>query len=350
MRALAGRDAHRITEIASALDTLQIGGPSAIPTSLAELRELGEAESAAVYTVGRCLSGWELERWDVDGALADPRVRPHVDALFATEATDAVFYDPLLPAAEIRDRVFEAGAWVDERSPGTWKASRMYRHVFEPLRMFEHKQLRALVCDGPVLLGWFGILHPDETTARQALLLTALVPAMRRRLAIERRLATGVHHARALEVALTQLGAAAFVVSATGVIHETNAHGHALLVSHRRDIAMALADALTGTANAIAIELTPVAETGVGPRWLAIVRDAPSELRIAAAVGRWASVWNLTPRQRQVLELLARGQPNATIAALLAVSSRTIELHVSALLARGGVESRSALLARVLAG
>lgn len=350
MRALAVRDEHRIADIAAALDTLQISGPSAIPTALTALRELAEAESAAVYSIGRCLTGWELERWNVDGALADPRVLPRVDALFATEATDALFYDPLLPAPEICDRVFEAGAWLDERSPGTWKASRMYREVFAPLRMFEHKQLRALVCEGPVLLGWFGLLHPDETTPRQAQILSALVPAMRRRLAVERRLASGLHHARALEVALTQLGAAAFVVSATGVIHEANAQGRALLASHRREIATAIADALAGTANAIAIELTPIAETGVGARWLAIVRDAPSELRIAAAVARWATVWNLTPRQRQVLEILAHGQPNATIAALLTVAVRTVELHVTALLARADVESRSALLARVLAG
>ena len=48
----------------------------------------------------------------------------------------------------------------------------------------------------------------------------------------------------------------------------------------------------------------------------------------------------LTDRQLQVLTLLAEGRTNAEIAALLVVSTRTVDNHVAALLRRLGVRSR----------
>jgi DNA-binding NarL/FixJ family response regulator len=53
----------------------------------------------------------------------------------------------------------------------------------------------------------------------------------------------------------------------------------------------------------------------------------------------------LTARQAEVLELLARGMPNAAIADELFVSHRTVENHVSAILMKLDVSTREAAVA-----
>ncbi len=50
---------------------------------------------------------------------------------------------------------------------------------------------------------------------------------------------------------------------------------------------------------------------------------------------------SLTPRERQVLELLAGGHGNKTIAAQLAMAESTVRVHVTSILRRIGVASRA---------
>ncbi len=54
----------------------------------------------------------------------------------------------------------------------------------------------------------------------------------------------------------------------------------------------------------------------------------------------------LTPRQRAVLELLVAGQRNADIARTLGIVERTVESHVTQVLAKLGVQSRAKAVAR----
>jgi DNA-binding NarL/FixJ family response regulator len=49
----------------------------------------------------------------------------------------------------------------------------------------------------------------------------------------------------------------------------------------------------------------------------------------------------LTPREQHVLELLARGLPNKTIARELKISERTVKFHVTALLRKFGAGNRT---------
>jgi len=49
----------------------------------------------------------------------------------------------------------------------------------------------------------------------------------------------------------------------------------------------------------------------------------------------------LTPREVEVLGLIAEGLPNKTIAARLGISESTVKFHVNAILGKLGVESRS---------
>ena len=61
----------------------------------------------------------------------------------------------------------------------------------------------------------------------------------------------------------------------------------------------------------------------------------------------WGSIDALTPREREVLDQIAKGRSNREIARALHVSEKTVKAHVSAVLAKLGVQDRTqaALLA-----
>jgi DNA-binding CsgD family transcriptional regulator len=52
----------------------------------------------------------------------------------------------------------------------------------------------------------------------------------------------------------------------------------------------------------------------------------------------------LTPRETDVLRLLAKGLSNAAIAGQLSLSSRTIDTHLTSIYAKLGVASRGAAI------
>ena len=54
----------------------------------------------------------------------------------------------------------------------------------------------------------------------------------------------------------------------------------------------------------------------------------------------------LSPRELEVLRLLATGETNKAIAAALVLSERTVDRHVSNIYAKLGVSSRAAATAR----
>ncbi|MBM5820457.1 MAG: helix-turn-helix transcriptional regulator [Cyanobacteria bacterium K_DeepCast_150m_m2_101] len=57
----------------------------------------------------------------------------------------------------------------------------------------------------------------------------------------------------------------------------------------------------------------------------------------------------VTPAEDQVLQQLLQGRNNRSIAAALVLSPRTVENHISRLLAKTGCESRTQLLLWALA-
>ncbi|WP_228564889.1 LuxR family transcriptional regulator [Myxococcus sp. AB036A] len=56
--------------------------------------------------------------------------------------------------------------------------------------------------------------------------------------------------------------------------------------------------------------------------------------------------WSLTARESEVLTHIIQGETNKSIAGRLGCAERTVEVHVTHLLSKAQVESRSALIAR----
>ncbi len=81
---------------------------------------------------------------------------------------------------------------------------------------------------------------------------------------------------------------------------------------------------------------------------LAAVASAEPDVSSQEVPPEAAETIRLTPRERDVLRLLAEGRSDREIAAALSLSSRTIGWHVSHLLSKLGVESRTAAAAYAL--
>jgi DNA-binding CsgD family transcriptional regulator len=344
MRSLDRREAARVAEMSAELDTVRIGARSAVDDIVSPVRELLDVDNAAIYAFADATVGLSYERWHGAGDIN----RIKAPFLSACRSLGGVFYDPRCPQAPLRNRVVDAITWIDRAGPETWLRSPLCRTAFVPLGLQHHRHLRVLVCDGAELLGWFGTILPGRPARRHARLLAALVPALRRRLIVERRLAAGPRALGALDAALAKIGAPAFVITARGVICEANAAGRALLDRDRTAVVTAIENVRARRPDPLRIELTPIAAHGGPAAWLAIVSGDSPGARIEHAIAAAACRWELTPRQRAVLEQLARGHANATIAMHLGVSTRAVELHVTALLDRAGVDSRAALVAAVL--
>ncbi len=96
---------------------------------------------------------------------------------------------------------------------------------------------------------------------------------------------------------------------------------------------------------------------GAGPGWRVIGVEGAGDPALKVAVRqteqvscpleRRGTLWQLTPRERDVLRLLANGDANKDMANALGCSERTIEVHVSRLLAKSSSFSRAQLIVKV---
>lgn len=110
------------------------------------------------------------------------------------------------------------------------------------------------------------------------------------------------------------------------------------------DLVLVVADEVNERAQFLA----PALGSGV-PVLIWPVRTAPHSLELAGAAGERGSAGRgaarLTPRERQVLALVAAGVPNKGIARSLGVSPNTVKFHLSSLFDKLGVGSRAEAIA-----
>lgn len=111
-------------------------------------------------------------------------------------------------------------------------------------------------------------------------------------------------------------------------------------------------DALHAGARGFVLKRAPIEQLVAAVR-IAATTDAvlfPASIRDLAArrptAERPAWAERLTDRERDVLDLLARGHTNAEIGATLYVGAETVKTHVGSLLAKSGARDRTALAIR----
>ena len=79
-------------------------------------------------------------------------------------------------------------------------------------------------------------------------------------------------------------------------------------------------------------------------------RDAEQRKAVAASASIAARLAALTPREREVLDLIVAGKLNKIIADRLAISPKTVEVHRARVMEKMGVRSVAELVQAVMAG
>lgn len=346
MARFSAREGSALRAIRDELATVRVGGPPVMAAILPEVRALLGTESMLTVRPTYRDPGWDVEAFHQEGLERNVEFRRRFVSFLDQAPRRYAWYDAERPEPEQRNRVMIAPPIPHH----VFEASPIYQQVFGPVRLGHHVQLRVLVCDGPSLLTWFGALQPEPFHPRQHRLMGALVPAIRRRLAIESQLASFPCVTAGLEAALEAIGAPAFVVTSNGRVLEANSAGRALVERGSARVKRSLSEAVARRPAELPFELTPLRGLGTSLGWLAVHRGGGAEQRVEDRATSMATRWGLTRRQTELLRLLATGASNRVIGATLGISERTVEAHLTVMFEKVGVEGRSALVARVLAG
>jgi len=246
------------------------------------------------------------------------------------------------PEAAQRDRVLTSAEVITLTEGRSVPAADF---VYGRLGVRGFDTLRVLVCDGPSMLAWLGILQPERTTERQRATLARLLPAFRKRLLFERVVRESSVTSGGLAAAFEQINAPAWLLGPGGHIAHANAAAKARFDADAATVRVELAGCLAGIPSP-RFRVTPLRGPERSNAGYLVVETPDVRSRIVEDAGRR---FNLTPAQTRVFERVARGASNATIAAELKVAERTVEAHVTAILEKAQVASRSALIVQIYA-
>lgn len=329
---------RRAREIGRALSGVTTG--FSLSQFSAEATRLLDSPRFAVQRISPRNSGYDFDFVHPAGwhSAEVERIRTYLRA----SPPGFAYFDPARPEPAQRNVVLRTASVFHGKAPP------IARELFGPLLGPEgNDQLRVLVCDGPVLLAWAGGFRRRAHGPREQALLRALVPSLRRRLLVELRLATDKLDAAALATAVEAISAAAVLVRLEGG-RARLAHANSVAraqYAHLPALEEEWADAVQGGAARALWSVTPLTERGLPQYFLLLARTgvrAPRE-RVAVAAHRWG----LTPRQAQVLALLAQGLSNKEIGRELGRSESTVEMHLTGILLRSSASSRADLVARL---
>jgi DNA-binding CsgD family transcriptional regulator len=216
--------------------------------------------------------------------------------------------------------------------------------LYRQLKMEHMFQLRSLICEGSTLLAWVGALRSEPFTPREQRLLQELVPCLQRRLELETRLREAGLLGSALEAALEALGQPAYVLTSKGRVVYANSAGRARTERISRHLVEAVQRHGQGEPPPPGTSITALQVRGLSPHSLVV--DRTVEAQTSSRVHVLGMRWGLTGREAEVLELIVHGTSNKTIASRLGCAERTVEVHVTHVLSKAQVESRSALIAK----
>lgn len=336
-----GETLRKLAALEDTLGAYSVGGDN-MPASLEALGALLETDKVFLYCLSQRPGGSDVTVTR-DAAVGYPRerLRDAFDEFVRGRGVEWAGYNALRPAPEQRDQVLRA-ADIARLTKG--RSLEVEEVLYRRLGTYGQDTMRALVCDGPSLLAWVGIVQPEKTTERQRELLTEALPAFRKRLMFERVVSEAALATGALEAALEQIAGGAWVLSSTGRIMHANAAGRARIDADR-DGAYRAVEASVSGAEDPRFKTMPL-RNSQGTIGHVVVEVAERATAISSSVAA-ARKLGLTPAQTRVLERVARGVSNATIAADLGVAERTVEAHVTAILVKAQVPSRAALIVQI---
>ena len=199
-----------------------------------------------------------------------------------------------------------------------------------------HTQLRTVICDGALAIGYLNVILPHTFSARQRRLYALAAEALRRRLVLGRRLAMVTAVKASLDVALEALGRAAFVIDPAGAVLHANTLGELALQTDRA-LPATFSQLLHGRTTDF--ELVPIDVAGLRKAYLVMKRTAD----LAELASGIATELGLGDRGRAVFVLAASGEPTKAIATRLDLAENTIEYHLGVIFRRLGVASRGEL-------
>jgi DNA-binding CsgD family transcriptional regulator len=333
------RDRASLLEVDARLSRISLASPKTGPAPRWLMHELGhllDCETVLAYRPAEdptSSSGWKLGE---SISTRDPFVATYNGALRG--ARKAFGFDPLRPEVAQRNRV----AMLDEVHTHGPEATCVIEEVWPSVGIGGWDQMRALICERRTLLAWVGGVRPEPFKRRERSILTALLPALRRALALRRRLLDAGSRATRLDSAILELDAAAFVARKDGTVLHANAAAKLLIdeahtATHQR---IRHATRLKGGTSLAA----RIDAAGVPECFLVLLR--PDESENAARLRAAATRWGTTKRELEVLGRLVVGDANKEIATKLRLHEGSVERHVTSLLRKARCDGRSRLVAR----
>jgi DNA-binding CsgD family transcriptional regulator len=314
-----------------------------VQVALEALRELLDTDKVVLYSLEPRPQSDDLQiARHAAVSVPDPGWRTTFDDYLTGRGVAWGAYNAISPEPSQRNRVLDTSQ-IDVLTQGRQRG--IAQVVFKRLGALGNDAMRVLVCDGPSLLAWVGILQPQKTTARQRALFEHVVPAFRKRLAFDRTVSETALASGAVVAALEHVSGAAWLLGPGGRVDHANTAAHARLENDRTGTLAALARCVAGIPEP---RFTVMAVRGGGGRAGHVVVEALTRAE-THGIPRAVSRLGLTPAQTRVLERIARGASNAAIASELKVAERTVEAHVTAILEKAQVPSRAALIVQIFA-
>ena len=336
-RKFSARDASRLREILSRLKTVAPEWPGRAPAPawlVGDLRELLGCERAVAYRPDRHANGaWYLgEPATTDAAVFSA----YSDWMSA--ASHTFLYDPLRPESWQRNRALT----LEDIHIHDPDGSCVVEEVWPRVGLGGQDQVRALVCEGPILLAWVGGFRREPFTDRERRLLAALVPTLRRALGLHRRLLDAGIASVGFVLALEAVGAPSLVARRDGTVLHANSCGKALLDRLGRDASRRVVDAIAGRDERAFVARLDA--PGIPECHLVVFRDVALTLhrRLAAAQAHW----HISRRECETLEQVVAGKCNKEIAIALGVHVGSVERHLTSLLRKARCDSRAQLIVR----
>jgi DNA-binding CsgD family transcriptional regulator len=336
--ARGGSKGVQVLDLEASLETIARDGASALAVVVAPLADLLGAEKTLACGLMASDRGPALDVAFARG-IAVAENRQAIEALLRSPLGVGGRLDPLL----LDPRQRNVALTSEDVTSLLGSEEALPEQAMAQLGISGLEILRVLLCHGANVLAWVGAMRARPFTAHDRSLMQTLVPALLKRLTYERRLADTQVPLATLAAVLESVSGEAFLLRDDESVLLANSIGRRLLERDPLGPASALHEKLAGRGSS-AFVVTPVAAAGQPARFLVFRPSGaldPSE-RSSALGARF----RLTKRQCQVLALLARGQCNKSISAALGCAEGTVELHVSALLAKLGCSSRAETVAR----